>query len=59
MSVRARFVMVCWNCQRPVERGDLIVKDERGWMHESCVSLPTESERKRAYAASMRRRRKR
>jgi hypothetical protein len=65
MSVKASFPMVCRECQRPIEKGDVIEKREitwqpelgSAWVHADCSHLPSEVDRKRSYAARQRRNR--
>jgi hypothetical protein len=68
--VIARWVMVCGECQKPVEVGDVIEKRQlvwaddvlARWVHADCSHMPSDTERKRTYAslnARMRRRARR
>lgn len=64
--VMARWVMVCRECQKPIEKGDEIEKRELpwsdiagpAWVHSTCSHLPSETERKRAYQAMTKRMRR-
>jgi hypothetical protein len=67
VTVIARFPMVCRECQRPIESGDVIEKrelvwsdlDRPQWVHADCTHTPSDTERKRAYMALNKRMRRR